>query len=360
VHAVTVHSDAPLFRSEQRTHDGETDTTYGVRVQGAACLMEMHRPDSEEAAAARYALGSGRYGLTFLGEDRAGDWYELRMTYYTQLHMWDYTPFLQPGGDRPQNPKGLLLDRKQLTFCYSCHVTTLRLEADGTPTAASHLNIGCERCHGSGRRHIEATTALLAGDHGPGRRHIEATTALLAGDHGPGRRHIESSTTLQAGSRATQLKMEDLKAASRDRNMAVCNACHSAPSDIPKRPEQAVILARFAGTALQQSRCYLRSGTLSCLTCHNSHSLASAPSGGYEAACLGCHSSRKSLAVSVRSNRSVPEPEAAQVTLCKINPRTGCIGCHMPVQTTRSFARIGFHNHWIKVYANVKRVGQTE
>ncbi|HLV81517.1 MAG TPA: cytochrome c3 family protein [Chthonomonadaceae bacterium] len=316
--AVTLSSDGALFQSPQIIRDNKEGDVYRLGIQNGDCVMMALERSGQETLQARYAFGSGRYGRTYLGKEASGQWIELRMTYYTRLHRWDFTPFLQPDPDHPQNPDGLALNAPQLAFCFSCHVTTLKMGPNEPDAPESHFGVGCERCHGPGRQHLEAAHALLAGKNVP------------------------------------SLKMQDLITAPREKIMAACGECHSGPSDIPVDARLAVILARFAATALQQSRCYLQSPSLSCITCHDPHTLKQSKTASYEAVCLNCHGTRRTPQEGNGLPGTASLAQNKPPLRCKVSPRSGCIRCHMPVQSTRSFALVGFHNHWIRIYPKLQ------
>jgi len=80
--------------------------------------------------------------------------------------------------------------------------------------------------------------------------------------------------------------------------------------------------ARFQPYGLMKSRCFQASkDTLSCLTCHKPHSNVSSNKETYEKACLSCHDTSGST--------SKTQGQAA-VKACPVNPKSGCISCHMP------------------------------
>ena len=87
-------------------------------------------------------------------------------------------------------------------------------------------------------------------------------------------------------------------------------------------------LVRFQPIGLMQSACFRKSpGSLTCSTCHDPHARTSTDLPAYEAVCLSCH-------------------QGPSQTRCKVEPATGCVGCHMPRRdATRGMMMT---DHWIR------------
>jgi hypothetical protein len=305
---VSLAANGRFFQNAQTIRDTRTDTTYHAAIQNGTCVLVSDGPDGKEGLRAQIALGSGHNGQTYLGKDPEGQWFILRLSYYTHTRRWDFTPGQEPDNTAFTDPKGQLLDVKQFSACLSCHATSLQITSDGLDARHSRLGVGCESCHG------------------------------------PGKAHIASMRGSGAAAHRTFVPMNDLKKATPTRIMQICGGCHSTLFDAPvSTSNTAESFSRFAATALAQSRCFQSSGTLSCITCHDPHTDVATNLAPYEATCLRCHGSPS--AAGQQAAASMPHPR-----VCKVNPRSGCIGCHMPTQNNSTFPHILFHNHWIKVW----------
>ena len=246
-----------------------------------------------------YAFGSGHHATTFVTlTDRDPEhpaMIEHRMTIFAHKDLPDITPGQAADAKlEGREPSGRRYTDTKVLKCFECHTT---LMSDRGPLALDErmmiANVGCERCHGPGKSHVESARA-------------GARDADLAMPFGPGR-----STT--------------------DEQMRMCGQCHRLPSmAIPAsiRPDNPV-LVRFQPVGLMQSACYRKSeGALSCVTCHDPHSRTSTNQVEYEAVCLSCHQG--------------PAKRA-----CTVSPAAACIGCHMP---RRDVSRgMLLTDHWIRV-----------
>jgi hypothetical protein len=172
-----------------------------------------------------------------------------------------------------------------------CHSTVMVVEGEQVMPEASMFNVGCERCHGPGREHIEAA---------------------------------------KAGQKGTEIY--GFKNASGELMIKFCSECHRGPGAIPDRLiSTSPMTPRFVGTALAASECFKQTpGGLSCMKCHDPHAPSQKDPKHYERVCMDCHSGK-----------------TLKSKVCSVNPRSGCIPCHMPRTVMENTP---FHNHWIHAY----------
>jgi Cytochrome c554 and c-prime len=274
--------------------------TWTYRRQGDALATERREAGAVERFLLEYAFGSGRHATTFVTltsrDPMDPALIEHRLSLFAHQPLPGVTPGQSLAGKATGNtPAGRHHGRSNTLKCFGCHTTvTSDRGRDVLDLSAMISNVTCERCHGPARDHVAAARA--------GRPEGDLRMRL-----GPGR-------------------------TSPSAELAFCGQCHRLPSMIAAGPASIVpentTLVRHQPVGLMQSACYNRTGGgLSCSTCHDPHARPSTDTAAYEAVCLSCHGG----------------PEK---TACRVDPKGGCIGCHMPLRdTTRGMK---FTDHWIR------------
>ncbi len=195
------------------------------------------------------------------------------------------------------------------TACFNCHVTELRsnydLATDTYHTAWSEPGIGCESCHGSGRRHVQLMEA--------------AEKAGTLND-------VRDPEIIQV-KRFTFGQTNDL-----------CATCHAklvplSSAFLPGErffdhfglvtlehpdyyPDGRDLGENYTFTSWRMSPC-VRSGKLDCLHCHTSSGRMALAEGKIDQACLPCH------------EQEVRHPAEHSHHLAD-GGGSRCIACHMP------------------------------
>lgn len=270
------------------------------------------QPSVERSEAAKterlpleFVFGSGIHALTFVNligqppnEKGEATALEHRLSYYVQDDKLDVTT----GQVKPsppvmgvvRGPLGRTLDADRTRDCFACHATLSSHQSEQHLRAQELIrNVGCERCHGPGREHVE--------DARRGSTDLYMPRGLEDTDPAP--------------------------------ELRFCGTCHRHPSSVSEESISTAnaSIVRFQPVGLLMSACYKQGlSGLRCMTCHDPHSRASKDHAHYENQCRSCHA-------------------AAPQRLCTVKPRpeTGCVGCHMPRRKVpEGFL---FTDHWIRV-----------
>lgn len=252
-----------------------------------------------------------------------------------RCHAQQYTRWLADGHRRGlsnEAPPTHFAGRPQHE-CLGCHATGRRVVFDsqiGFQTAISDAGSACESCHGPGARHAETRAAVDIVHPGKlARRDRGRALSLCAQCHGARQSIfplVDTEHRYHAGDRDDDTYLPILFANGSERSPDYFSDGRPASSG-------------FEAQALAQSRCALRSPSMTCLTCHTAphqdhseHALRKMPA---DESCRQCHA--KLFTPSVRARHTQHKDAAAQ----------SCIACHMP-NVVRG-ARGGLADHTIDV-----------
>ena len=147
--------------------------------------------------------------------------------------------------------------------------------------------------------------------------------------HGPARSHVAAA---RRGAGENDLRMPfGLEGATVDDQLRLCGSCHRTPEMVTSGAitTDNPVVVRYQPVGLVQSACFKGSDrSLGCTNCHDPHARTSTDRAAYEATCRSCHAERR-------------------VADCPVQPRSGCVACHMP---RRDVARgMIMTDHWIRV-----------
>lgn len=249
-----------------------------------------------------YAIGSGIRGRTYV-IDRGGLLFESPISWFTGAQKWDLSPGYIADDDRR-------FDRRITDDCVACHSGRVRDLRESHKRFGQPLiieaAIGCERCHGPGRRHV----AYQESDTQEGPDPI-LNPAQLDADR---QNAICYQCHMVGAARIARYGMDVWEFQPGDRLEDVfITFVHT--SNTVDNPTKAVSQA----TQMQASRCFVESGRkLLCTTCHDAHSIppeAEKPL-WYRSKCLECHQ-EDSCELEIDARR-------------KVHSNDACTECHMP------------------------------
>jgi Flp pilus assembly protein TadD len=266
---------------------------------------------------ADYIIGSGASGYTFLFR-RGNRLFEAPLSYYSRTRSWD----LSPGFDAYDAG----FTRPVRIACLECHIGRLaavgKADTDFATNAFTEQAIGCENCHGPGELHVRergATIRATSPDDSivnPARLSRPLANDICIRCHqGNDARVFRSGKTLDDFRPGTPLS-----------NILYI---FKVPLLRDRKAQQSDLLEH--GFAMMLSKCYLRSTSMTCTTCHSVHRNVepAEKAAYYRSKCLTCHSVAScGLDISQRG----PDD---------------CISCHMPKRAVATVAHTALTNHRI-------------
>ena len=249
-----------------------------------------------------FTLGSGKRGRGYV-IDRDGLLFKSSISWHSEDREWVLSPDYQPDYHKR-------FERRVTGGCLSCHAgqpNIVRGEPDrfGQPPFLEEA-IGCERCHGPGRKHIAAReSGELANDPivNPARLDVDRREAVCAQCHLHG-----ESRVLRTGRTAHDFRpgerLED--------NWIVSVKSHG--SGVTRSGRAASQVEHMVSSV-----CFERSaGRMGCISCHDPHSIpaASEKIEYFRQRCLKCHADH---------GCSMPQSERESAPHFD-----NCAKCHMP------------------------------
>jgi hypothetical protein len=278
------------------------------------------------------AIGSGKRAYTY-GYWSGKQLKQLPLSYYTVINQW---------ANSPGFPKDVMYyDRPIGSRCLECHSSFVdrKITSTGSLSTQEELlpksliyGIDCERCHGPAGKHVEFHTEHPAEKQA---KYITLYSALTR------KQKIDACAVCHSGNDVEQkksifaFKPEDKLD---DYYDAGASAFISHGSDVHGNHTQ----------LMQKSACYIKSNTLTCNSCHNTHEDLKVNLKIYSNRCMSCHQS----------------PKHSAITLAKGILKDNCIDCHMPNQASKqiSFQMAGsgkisaymLRTHEIAVYPDAR------
>lgn len=267
-----------------------------------------------------YVVGSGQHTNSHIFNTN-GYLFQAPITFYTQKHRWD----LAPGFEKGANSRFQRLIQLE---CMSCHNAYPQFVANSENKYTKVMTgIDCERCHGPGSLHVQERQTSTPVDTSKGPDYSIVNPRRLSTELQNNvcqRCHLQGIAVLNDGKTFYDfhpgMKLSEV--------MNVFMPQYEGAQD-------KMIMASHV-ERMKKSQCYLQSGKMSCITCHNPHvSVKFTPRTQYLNACQSCHGNKDQHQCT----------ENAQVRAAKNND---CVTCHMPHNGSIDIPHVAVTDHFIR------------
>ena len=294
-------------------------------VDDSFYIMEFRVADGDtvhkQVQRVDYVVGSGQHTNSHIF-DVNGYLYQAPITFYTQKHRWDLAPGFEKGASTR-------FQRMIQIECMSCH--------NGYPDFVANsqnkytllkTGIDCERCHGPGSIHVleRQSTAQVDTSKGPDYSIVNPRRLSTELQNNVCQRcHLQGITVLNDGKTFFDFHP----------GMKLSEVMNVFMPEYEGAQDKMIMASHVE--RMKKSRCFLESGKMSCITCHNPHvSVKFTPREQYLNACQSCHGT---------ASGQHQCTESAQVRATKNND---CVACHMPHNGSIDIPHVAVTDHFIR------------
>jgi len=268
-----------------------------------------------------YIVGSGQHTNSHIFNVN-GYLYQAPITFYTQKHKWDLAPGFEKGASSR-------FQRLIESECMSCHngYSDFVNNSENKFTALK-TGIDCERCHGPGSLHIQEKIAgnIIDTSKGPDYTIVNPRRLSTELQNNVCQRcHLQGIPVLNEGKTFFDFHP----------GMKLSEVMNVFMPEYEGAQDKMIMASHVE--RMKKSQCYLQSGKMSCITCHNPHvSVKFTPRTQYLDACQKCHGN---------TNGQHTCSETAELRAAKNND---CITCHMPRNGSIDIPHVEVTDHFIR------------
>jgi len=273
-----------------------------------------------------YIVGSGQHTNSHIFNVN-GYLYQAPITFYTQKHRWD----LAPGFEKGASSRFTRLIELE---CMSCHNGYPDFVANSENKYATlKTGIDCERCHGPGSLHVAEKQAghIVDTSKGPDYSIVNPRRLPTELQNNVCQRcHLQGIAVLSDGKTFYDFHP----------GMKLSSVMNVFMPEYEGAQDKMIMASHVE--RMKKSRCYVESGKMSCITCHNPHvSVKFTPRSQYLNACQGCHGG------------SAGQQQCTETASVRAAKNNDCVTCHMPHNSSIDIPHVAVTDHYIR-----KRPGQ--
>lgn len=266
-----------------------------------------------------YIVGSGQHTNSHIFS-KNGYLYQAPITFYTQKKQWD----LAPGFEKGASSRFTRLIESECMTCHNGYPDFVKTSQNKYVTIKT--GIDCERCHGPGGLHVKEKMAGNIVDTSKGPDYTIVNPRRLSTELQNNicqRCHLQGISVLNDGKTFFDFRP----------GMHLSEVMNVFMPQYEGAQDKMIMASHVE--RMKKSDCYVSSGKMSCITCHNPHvSVKFTQHSQYINACNSCHAAGK---------QKCTEKEA--VRNAKGND---CITCHMPRNGSIDIPHVAVTDHYIR------------
>jgi len=307
-------------------YDSALDFYYKPYWENNAYYIMEFRLDGRDTVHKRiqkvdYIVGSGQHTNSHLFSSN-GYLYQAPITFYTQKQRWDLAPGFEKGASSR-------FKRLIEIECMSCHNGYPDFVANSENKYNSlKSGIDCERCHGPGSLHVHDRQNSIPVDTSKGPDYSIVNPRRLPAELQNNvcqRCHLQGIAVLNDGKTFFDFRP----------GMKLSQVMNVFMPEYEGARDKMIMASHVE--RMKKSQCYLQSGQMSCITCHNPHvSVKFTPRSQYLNACQKCHS-------------NAPEQkQCTELPATRALKNNDCVTCHMPRNSSIDIPHVAVTDHFIR------------
>ncbi|RYD58778.1 MAG: tetratricopeptide repeat protein [Sphingobacteriales bacterium] len=321
----TKQKSAADFSAHAVVYDTDLDFYYKPYWQNDSLYIMEYRTEGKDTVHKRsqkinYIVGSGQHTNSHIFSAN-GYMYQAPITFYTQRRKWDLAPGFENGTN-------LRFQRLIELECMSCHNG---LPEFVTNSQNKYLNvktgIDCERCHGPGALHVKEKMAGNIVDTSKGPDYTIVNPRRLSTELQNNicqRCHLQGIAVLNDGKTFFDFRP----------GMKLSEVMNVFMPQYEGAQDKMIMASHVE--RMKKSPCYVSSGKMSCITCHDPHvSVKFTPRTQYLNACQSCHGGAQ-------------QPHCTEDMKVRATKNDDCATCHMPSNGSIDIPHVAVTDHYIR------------
>lgn len=322
-YATRQKSAADFSPQHALVYDDELDFYYKPFWNNDSLYIMEYRLDGKDTShklvqRIDYIVGSGQHTNSHIF-DVNGYLHQAPITFYTQKGQWDLAPGFEDGANTR-------FSRMIQLECMSCH-NALPQFVSGSQNKYLTVKTGidCERCHGPGSLHVQQKEAGNIVDTSMGPDYTIVNPRRLSTE-------LQNNVCQRCHLQGIAVLNDDKTFYDFRPGMKLSEVMNVFMPSYQGGEDKMIMASHVE--RMKMSDCYVNSGKMSCITCHDPHvSVKFTPQEQYINACNSCHG----------DNDGCTETMEARMV-----QNNNCITCHMPKNGSIDIPHVAVTDHYIR------------